>query len=415
MRVGVGVSQIPCFFAPSGRRCPLDRRNTRRRPLRTCRPGTGLLNDIYTYPATNDRLQPIALGAGGTCSFTYDAAGNVTYDNRSGQGYGYTYDNAGRMASFSLNGVVQAEYRYNQLGQQIIRRLTQTGVTIHSVYGPDGNRIAEYNEATGALIRQYIWLEGAPIAVIEGGVISFVRSDHIGRPVFATNSAGVKVWTAAYLPFGGVRVATGTPPTARFPGQWFQSETGLHQNWMRDYDPTTGRYMQADPLGLVDGASVYGYARQSPGRYVDPRGEDSGGMSFPTPVPPVFIPGTQQNQDFGNGVLGGLGILSDLSHRYNPIDLALQWIVEQCTSCPPCRTVTGQVVPVGTPGHRYNPSSRGHYPYNTGDHVHLYEARQNPNNCQCFWHNLSRETDPPPAPNSIDIFRNPLISGTIGQ
>lgn len=42
---------------------------------------------------------------------------------------------------------------------------------------------------------------------------------------------------------------------------------------MRDYDPTTGRYMQADPLGLVDGASVYGYARQNPGRYIDPTGE----------------------------------------------------------------------------------------------------------------------------------------------
>ena len=44
------------------------------------------------------------------------------------------------------------------------------------------------------------------------------------------------------------------------------------QNWMRDYDPTTGRYLQADPLGLVDGASVYGYALQNPGRYVDPSG-----------------------------------------------------------------------------------------------------------------------------------------------
>tara|TARA_R110000751_G_scaffold158881_2_gene264558 strand:+ start:8559 stop:9146 length:588 start_codon:yes stop_codon:yes gene_type:complete len=44
---------------------------------------------------------------------------------------------------------------------------------------------------------------------------------------------------------------------------------------MRDYDPTTGRYIQADPLGLVDGASVYGYALQNPGRYTDPRGEDS--------------------------------------------------------------------------------------------------------------------------------------------
>jgi uncharacterized protein RhaS with RHS repeats len=42
---------------------------------------------------------------------------------------------------------------------------------------------------------------------------------------------------------------------------------------MRDYDPTTGRYIEADPLGLVDGVSVYGYVRQNPGRYVDPRGE----------------------------------------------------------------------------------------------------------------------------------------------
>jgi len=42
---------------------------------------------------------------------------------------------------------------------------------------------------------------------------------------------------------------------------------------MRDYDPTTGRYVQGDPLGLVDGASVYGYALHSPDRYVDPKGE----------------------------------------------------------------------------------------------------------------------------------------------
>jgi uncharacterized protein RhaS with RHS repeats len=45
--------------------------------------------------------------------------------------------------------------------------------------------------------------------VIEGGQIYYVRTDHIGRPVFATSSAGTVVWTAAYLPFGGV--STGAP------------------------------------------------------------------------------------------------------------------------------------------------------------------------------------------------------------
>lgn len=42
---------------------------------------------------------------------------------------------------------------------------------------------------------------------------------------------------------------------------------------MRDYDPTTGRYLEPDPLGLVDGASVYGYAGQSPISNMDPTGQ----------------------------------------------------------------------------------------------------------------------------------------------
>jgi RHS repeat-associated protein len=112
-------------------------------------------------------------------------------------------------------------------------------------------------------------------SVIEGGVVYYIRADHIGRPVFATNAAGAKVWSAVYTPFGGVHTSTGSLPTNRFPGQWFQTESGLHQNWMRDYDPTTGRYIQADPLGLVDGASVYGYVKSNPSNLFDPSGTQS--------------------------------------------------------------------------------------------------------------------------------------------
>ncbi|MEM7499035.1 MAG: RHS repeat-associated core domain-containing protein, partial [Pseudomonadota bacterium] len=81
----------------------------------------------------------------------------------------------------------------------------------------------------------------------------------------------------SYAPFGALEeITTDTfsleSQHLRFPGQWFQSETGLHQNWHRDYDPRTGRYLQADPLGLVDGPSVYGYVRQRPFSAVDPNG-----------------------------------------------------------------------------------------------------------------------------------------------
>jgi len=111
-----------------------------------------------------------------------------------------------------------------------------------------------------------------PVAVVQGSVVYYIRTDHIGRPIFATDSAANIVWEVNYLPFGGVESSSGANLDLRFPGQWFQLESGLHQNWMRDYDPTTGRYMQADPLGLVDGASVYNYALQNPMRYTDPTG-----------------------------------------------------------------------------------------------------------------------------------------------
>jgi RHS repeat-associated protein len=161
--------------------------------------------------------------------------------------------------------------------------------TIHSVFGPDGNRIAEYDEATGALLRQYVWIGLRPIAVLEGTARTrfLTRVDYIGRPIYATNTSGVKQWTAKYLPFGGVQTTTGSPIALRFPGQWFQAETGLHQNWMRDYDPTTGRYIQADPLGLVDGASVYGYALGNPGRYTDPTGLSVSPLPTVPPLPGI--------------------------------------------------------------------------------------------------------------------------------
>ncbi len=122
-------------------------------------------------------------------------------------------------------------------------------IAIHAVYDLDGNRIAEYNAQTSTLLAEYVWLGGQPIAAISGGVVYFVRADHIGRPAFATDDTGAVVWDASYKPFGEVDASTGAPINLRFPGQWFSDESDLNQNWMRDYDPT---------LGLVDGASGWG-------------------------------------------------------------------------------------------------------------------------------------------------------------
>ena len=55
----------------------------------------------------------------------------------------------------------------------------------------------------------------------------------------------------------------------RYPGQYFDSETKLHYNYFRDYDPGTGRYIQPDPIGLAGGISMYGYVEGNPLAFSD--------------------------------------------------------------------------------------------------------------------------------------------------
>ncbi len=74
----------------------------------------------------------------------------------------------------------------------------------------------------------------------------------------------------------------------RLPGQWFQLKTSLHYNWHRTYDPSTGRYLQPDPLGMPDGPGRYAYVRNSPLMKVDPRGLAEVDIPI-TPMPGPFI------------------------------------------------------------------------------------------------------------------------------
>ena len=105
-----------------------------------------------------------------------------------------------------------------------------------------------------------------------------------------TDDAGVAVWSAQYDPFGSAAVnedlddnGVNVSLNVRFPGQYYDAESFLHYNYFRYYDPSTGRYITSDPIGLNGGLNAYGYAVQNPNKYIDPTGElfvVGGGVGF---------------------------------------------------------------------------------------------------------------------------------------
>jgi RHS repeat-associated protein len=177
--------------------------------------------------------------------------------------------------SYTRTGNPTLTHSYNGLDDRVS---TTTGTdTRRFVYAPDGRVLGEYGTSATDVKAEFIWLnpqvgDGGtfggddglggymPLAVVTtGGTLSWVHGDHLGTPILLTNATGA----AIAQPSGY--------STPAFPGQ-SKTLADLYYNRYRDYDPTTGRYIQADPIGLEGGASPYSYAMNNPLRYTDPDG-----------------------------------------------------------------------------------------------------------------------------------------------
>jgi len=157
--------------------------------------------------------------------------------------------------------------------------------------------------------------------------VNYVHTDRIGTPQYVTDSAQVKQWNATYLPFGWptFNSLNGIHLNFIFPGMYADDETDLVYNGNRYYDPSTGTYVQSDPIGLDAGTTnTYVYARNNPFRFTDPTGTNF----YDWPLSQAF----QQLTDYQVGTLGfneyvaegcTAGIFAVAASAFTPVDAAI--------------------------------------------------------------------------------------------
>jgi RHS repeat-associated protein len=107
------------------------------------------------------------------------------------------------------------------------------------------------------------------------GQYYFYQNDHLGTPQKLTAVNGAVVWSAKYSAFGEAEVNLSSTiiNNLRFPGQYFDQETGLNYNYFRYYDYVSSRYNRPDPAGIMRGTNHrYLYTKNNPLLFIDPLG-----------------------------------------------------------------------------------------------------------------------------------------------
>lgn len=234
---------------------------------------SGLPSSItnYSYDKTSNKLK-WAFGASPK-PFTYNAKGDTVADGT----LTYGYNDRGRLAQANYAGT-PTQFGINGLGQRVTKTAGAAAVVTLFAYDEAGHLLGEY-AADGTALRETVWMGDTPVAVITGGIVYNVYADHLNSPRAIADATGKVLWRWDSEPFGNTLPNQDVDGDGiaftfnlRFPGQYYDAETGLHYNYFRDYNPAIGRYLQSDPIGLGGGVNTYGYVGGNPLNFADRNG-----------------------------------------------------------------------------------------------------------------------------------------------
>ncbi|MFG2047883.1 DUF6531 domain-containing protein [Micromonospora sp. NPDC048935] len=228
----------------------------------------------------------------GDVRYEHDDAGRVTLrqvKQRSSKPltWRYAWDSDDRLTGVTTPDGTRWRYRYDALGRRVAKQRLDAdgGVVEHIDFAWDGPRLVEQTQHHTSGPRSSTWeyQPGTlrPISQTDSWIdqdeidrrFYAIVSDLVGSPTELVSQGGEIAWQQRTT-LWGIRThgsAAGVDCPLRFPGQFFDPETGLSYNYFRYYDSGTARYLCLDPLGLAPGPNPYGYV-VNPLHLIDPFG-----------------------------------------------------------------------------------------------------------------------------------------------
>jgi RHS repeat-associated protein len=199
--------------------------------------------------------------------------GNTIQKNDNGTVQNFLYNEDDRLTEVKdATGALVARYYYDPFGRRLWKEVG--GTRTYFIYADEG-LIAEFDGA-GSQTKAYGFAPNStwttdPLFMKQGGEYYFYHNDHLGTPQTMSSGSGAVVWSAKYESFGKAEIdpASIVENNLRFPGQYYDKETGLHYNYHRHYDPRYGRYVAPDPSNSVQ-ATESGIPYLLPLRVVTP-------------------------------------------------------------------------------------------------------------------------------------------------
>lgn len=320
----------------------------------------------YTYDALN-QLESEIYSNGTSIHYTYDAAGNRTSKKTSESGstttVDYSYNKANQLDTVNgqeyevdangnlvndgkflyewnafdqltkvstIAGDTFAEYRYDNQGRRVFKRINKNGSNVDTYYRYNGisNQVLFEEDANGIITKAYTYDEnGYPLSMIYDGKTYYYLTNYRGDVLALVNEAGERVATYTYDAWGNILTQSDSKDDSiasinpyRYAGYRYDEETKLYYLLSRYYNPDTGEFLSLDLVrgDLTNPISLnrYKYANNNPVMLIDSDGTTAAAVKS------IYVPFLGTVTILASGAI----VLRDITYKVG------SWVSNQVTA-----------------------------------------------------------------------------------